>query len=90
MSRIYDDDFLNSRTDSHGIFSQVAHTYQRLKTETNEADLTDVQQTALEMILYKIARILNGNPNETDHWRDIAGYATLVEEHLKGDPVDET
>jgi hypothetical protein len=39
-----------------------------------------MQREALDMILHKIARIVNGNPNETDHWHDIAGYATLVEQ----------
>jgi hypothetical protein len=30
----------------------------------------------------KMSRILCGNPNEPDHWRDIAGYATLIENIL--------
>jgi hypothetical protein len=34
------------------------------------------------MIQHKIARILNGDPTYTDNWHDIAGYATLVEQHL--------
>lgn len=42
------------------------------------------QQEALEMIATKIARILNGNPNYADNWRDIAGYATLVADRLDG------
>lgn len=40
--------------------------------------LTFEQMEALEMIQHKIGRILSGNPNEPDHWKDIAGYATLV------------
>jgi len=31
------------------------------------------------MILHKIARILNGDPEYSDNWHDIAGYATLIE-----------
>jgi hypothetical protein len=34
------------------------------------------------MILHKIARIVNGDPNWSDSWRDIAGYATLVADRL--------
>lgn len=33
---------------------------------------------ALRIIANKIGRILNGNPEYDDNWRDIAGYATLV------------
>ena len=32
------------------------------------------------MILHKLARILNGDPNYVDSWHDIAGYAILVED----------
>lgn len=33
---------------------------------------------ALRIIANKIGRILNGDPEYDDNWRDIAGYATLV------------
>ena len=36
------------------------------------------------MILHKIGRILNGDPNYADSWHDIAGYAKLVEDELSG------
>lgn len=42
------------------------------------------QMEALEMIAHKIARILNGDPDYEDSWRDIAGYATLVADRLTG------
>ncbi len=35
------------------------------------------------MIAHKIASILAGDPNEIDHWRDIAGYATLIVKELE-------
>jgi hypothetical protein len=41
-----------------------------------------VQRQALRVIADKIARILNGDPNYDDNWRDISGYATLVLERL--------
>ncbi len=41
------------------------------------------QREALEMIAVKIARILNGNPNHGDSWRDIEGYARLVADRLQ-------
>jgi hypothetical protein len=37
---------------------------------------------SLDMISNKIARIVNGNPSEPDHWIDIAGYATLIANRL--------
>jgi len=41
------------------------------------------QLEAMEMILHKISRISNGDPNYADSWRDIAGYATLVADRLE-------
>lgn len=46
-------------------------------------EFADDQREALEMIAHKIARIVNGNPNYADSWRDIAGYATLVANRLE-------
>lgn len=52
----------------------------RDRRKTLEAD----QAAALNMIAVKISRILNGDPDYADNWRDIAGYATLVAERLEG------
>jgi hypothetical protein len=38
------------------------------------------------LILSKLIRILH-SPNNPDHWRDIAGYATLVLNHITEDVV---
>jgi len=45
-------------------------------------DMSGDQQEAIDMILHKIARIVNGNPNYKDSWTDIIGYATLIERRL--------
>lgn len=76
---------LKARLATHGDFTDHARVAQRLKTvlRMEKLDLTDIQNEALDMILHKIARIATGNPNHKDHWHDIAGYATLVEERLK-------
>ena len=34
------------------------------------------------MIMHKISRILNGDPNYVESWRDISGYAELVVKEL--------
>jgi hypothetical protein len=41
------------------------------------------QQEALDMICHKIGRIINGDANYDDSWRDIAGYAQLACVSLK-------
>lgn len=43
------------------------------------------QREALEMIAHKIGRILNGDPDYIDSWDDIAGYAKLVADRLRGE-----
>lgn len=42
------------------------------------------QADCLNMIAVKISRIINGDPDYADNWRDIAGYATLVADRLEG------
>lgn len=49
-------------------------------------------QEAIDMILHKIARVLNGDPYYIDNWVDIEGYSRLVSRKLdpKGDSSLET
>lgn len=42
------------------------------------------QQEAIDMICHKIGRIVNGDPDYVDSWDDIAGYARLVADRLRG------
>lgn len=81
---------LNSRASTHGDFQDNSRIMQRLKflmrtdgVNWQRGKLEEFQQEALDMIQHKIGRILSGNPNEPDHWHDIAGYATLVENILR-------
>jgi hypothetical protein len=46
--------------------------------------LADDQMEALEMIVHKIGRIVNGDPDYFDSWIDVAGYAQLVADRLMG------
>lgn len=43
------------------------------------------QKEALEMVVHKIGRILNGDPDYIDSWTDIIGYTRLVEARLLSD-----
>ena len=46
--------------------------------------LVPEQRHALDMIADKVARILAGDPQHTDHWLDIGGYAALA---AKAEPL---
>ena len=79
-------DILAERQKTHGDFYDVAMMAQELKDAMRRGktwgSLDDTEREALQMIASKIGRILAGNPHEADHWRDIAGYATLIERRL--------
>ena len=79
---------VEERGSRYGAFKDGADIMQSLKTvmrdTPNWSSLTPSQREALEMIQHKIGRILNGDPNYTDSWHDIQGYARLVEEELNG------
>lgn len=46
------------------------------------AKLEPDQLDALEMIAVKISRILNGDPDYIENWRDICGYSQLIVDRL--------
>lgn len=72
---------IQERSKTHGPFPHVCSVAQALKREMQRAPgweaLNASQKEGLEMVAHKMARILVGDPNEPDHWHDIAGYATL-------------
>ena len=81
-------DILEERQKTHGDFALNAIISQKLKTtirtySTNTLEFTNQMKEALDVICGKIARIIAGDPFHVDHWRDIAGYATLVQNMLK-------
>ena len=73
----------------YGRFQDQAKISQALKREMRAApgwqELPDDMREALEMVQHKVARILNGSPDYSDSWHDIAGYSTLVEKRLLGE-----
>lgn len=77
-------EILNEREKVSGNYGDVARMIQdtvRLwATGPNwsKGKLTDPQVTSLEMIALKVTRILQGDNNHVDSWRDIAGYAELA------------
>lgn len=80
---------ITERGSRYGKFKDGAEIMQELKDVMREVDgwrnLTPSQREALDMIQHKIGRILNGDPTYDDSWKDIAGYATLIVNELKGE-----
>lgn len=83
-------DILDERGSRYGKFMHHAALSQDLKQVVRCAlaikckQLAPDQQEAMDMILHKIARIVNGDPDYADSWVDIAGYAQLVSDRLTG------
>ncbi len=84
------DDVLNARAKNYGKFIEGAEIMQMIKRlvynyvhQRNTALAFD-QLEAIDMIIHKLGRIINGNPDHTDSWVDIAGYAMLVADRLEG------
>jgi len=82
------DNTLTERGNRYDPFDEHAKITQNLKrvmrAHPGWARLSDAQKESLEMIVHKIGRILNGDPNYADNWHDIAGYAGLVDKLLNG------
>lgn len=87
------DETLEQRGNRYGTFEEHSKLSQELFSSIhmhalmNDKTLSHVHREALTMICHKMARIVNGDPNYDDSWRDIAGYATLVEKHINGEGV---
>ncbi len=81
---------LTERGKDYGKFKDGAAVMQGIKrlladhAAKHDKTFTDSQWEALEMIIHKIGRIVNGNPDKVDHWTDIAGYAKLIADELQG------
>ena len=86
----YVDETLDNRAQDYGKFKDGAELMQGIKRLLADRALrhnktfADDQWEALEMIVHKMARIVNGNPDKVDHWVDIAGYAKLIADRLQG------
>jgi len=81
------EDTLKERGGQHGKFAdnaQMTDDFDRLvRTGPNYSRLSCIQKVALYIILHKVSRVVCGDPNHTDHWHDIGGYAKLAEDEAK-------
>jgi|GEM_PF-464787 len=84
------DQTIDERALDYGKFKDSAALMQSIKrlladhAHRHDKTFADDQWEALEMIVHKMARIVNGNPDKVDHWVDIAGYAKLIADRLQG------
>jgi hypothetical protein len=84
------DETLDERAKDYGKFIEGAEIMQMLKRmvhnyiELRGTKLAFDQREAIDMIIHKLGRIINGNPDKVDTWVDIAGYAKLVADRLEG------
>lgn len=79
---------LAQRGARYGKFNEFSAICQQLKNTAHCAPkwpaMPDDCREAIDMILHKVARALNGDPNHADDWHDIQGYAKLVEDRING------
>lgn len=82
-------EMLAERGARYGRFEDGAEIMQQLKVVSHCSDgwkkMKPIQREAMDMIMHKIGRILNGDPSYDDSWKDIAGFSTLVVDWLHGD-----
>lgn len=88
------DETLAEREKTHGPYARHAAITQALKEILHGpwwASFSPTQKETIDMIAHKLGRICAGDPDFPDHYKDIAGYATLVakelESHGKKDPA---
>lgn len=79
-------DTLNERELRYGKFADNAKLAQSLRNMMRTADgwykMPDTQREALDNIMGKIARQINGAKDYPDNFHDIASYATLAEQEI--------
>lgn len=82
---------LQERSATHGDFEHYAVISQRLKhalsAGTNWEAMDVVQREALEAVMGKLARIVTGDPNFIDHYRDIIGYTQRAMDYTAEQPL---
>lgn len=74
------DTLLEQRHSTHGDFVHTSNTYSLLQASIQgfytNPDTNPMHKLAVDVILQKLARIVNGDPYFEDHWVDIIGYCT--------------
>ena len=84
-------EILDHRESRYGRFATQAVTAQTLKDTLHQVAVERMLDVfapdmleALDLICTKLSRIVHGDPTVLDSWDDIAGYARLVADRLRG------
>jgi hypothetical protein len=82
------DQITTTRASTHGRYrdtARIAQSFKRVvhmelddRLARGQPDLTDQQLESIDLICTKLARIISGDSNEPDHWKDIGGYAQIA------------
>lgn len=75
-------EILAERGKNYGKFPEHAKISQALKTVLHSApkwnELNATKKEALEMVMHKVARVLNGDSDYLDNYNDMIGYTQLM------------
>lgn len=81
-------DILAEREKTHGSYAEHAEisnvVFEFWASRPGYKKLTHDQRETLKMIAHKVGRVLAGNAEFADHWDDVAGYATLSGNLIRG------
>lgn len=79
-------DVLATRKSSYGDYADNARVTQAvmdiLMTGANSGAMNAMHKEGIHMIVHKLSRIVNGDPDFHDSWDDIGGYARCVSERI--------
>lgn len=78
---------ITKRGETYGEFEDNAAIAQSIKDALRVrgwGGLSDDVRESLDLIATKMSRIVNGDPEYLDNWDDIAGYAQLVANRIRG------
>jgi hypothetical protein len=81
---------LEERGNNYGEYTDICVLSQAMSKLMGQADkrsapvsqMDDVQRDSMKMIIVKMARIAVGDADFEDNWKDIQGYAKLVQDRL--------
>jgi hypothetical protein len=80
-------DTLDEREKTYGNYADNCKLTQDMKDIVHAhprwVTMSPDKKQSVEMILYKIARIITGDHGHKDSWHDIGGFALLIEQDLK-------
>jgi len=72
----------------YGEFEDIARISQKIKDMYcmyNHDETDPVINEGIDMIIHKLARIINGGSRYIDNYRDIQGYCQLIINHLENE-----